>query len=98
MDVIPAKAGMTASVIPQIKLVVGLGNPGTKYANTPHNIGYHVIVRLKQDPPRRRDVKLEKSRGFMNESGSSVKDMANRYHCDPKAILIVCDDIDLTDR
>lgn len=29
-----------------IKLVVGLGNPGEAYKNTPHNAGWHVIDRL----------------------------------------------------
>ena len=27
-------------------LVVGLGNPGAEYENTPHNLGFHVIDRL----------------------------------------------------
>ncbi|MDP9113728.1 MAG: aminoacyl-tRNA hydrolase [Acidobacteriota bacterium] len=30
-------------------LVVGLGNPGAEYENTPHNLGFMVIERLAQE-------------------------------------------------
>lgn len=31
-----------------MKVVAGLGNPGAKYDNTPHNIGFEVINRLAE--------------------------------------------------
>ena len=56
---------------PELKLIIGLGNPNKRYANTYHNAG-----RLFIDYAAERgdvSVKLVKSIGYMNESGVFVK-------------------------
>ena len=44
-----------------IAVIAGLGNPGQKYRNTRHNIGFDIVDRLaaKQSATWRKDARLE---------------------------------------
>jgi len=90
-------------------LIVGLGNPGTQYEETRHNIGFKVIDKLVSDFGARdisknafhgklfksSDILLLKPSTFMNLSGNSVQAVKNFYKIELEDIIVIHDDIDL---
>lgn len=92
-------------------LVVGLGNPGRRYARTRHNAGFLVldafaaITRLEFR--ERTDylicngslggekIFLMKPLTFMNRSGGAVRKVAEKFGIPPERIVVVHDDLDL---
>ena len=92
-------------------LIVGLGNPGTKYDNTHHNIGFEVIDCLAQrwgvsflekhkgllgsSDRAQGRVFLLKPQTFMNLSGESVVPVAQFYKIPLDHTLVLYDDLDL---
>lgn len=50
---------------PEIKMVVGLGNPGEKYVDTRHNVGFRVIDSLSE--ALKIDAKKKKFGAFFGE-------------------------------
>ena len=90
-----------------VELVVGLGNPGTQYENTRHNIGYMILDRKARAAgfrfhsaaralvARHGGVYFMKPLTFMNLSGEAVGPFCRHYRIPASGVLVVADDLDL---
>lgn len=91
-------------------LIVGLGNPGPKYAATRHNVGFLVVDRFAGSGAHwvrahqgfcttievdGRRVRLLKPETFMNRSGESVAAASAFFKVPTKDVLVVHDELDL---
>ena len=73
-----------------MKMIVGLGNPGTKYQYTKHNIGFMVV-----DQIAREHQATFKPQTFMNESGRAVGPLMTYFGIYPEELVVIYDDLDL---
>jgi PTH1 family peptidyl-tRNA hydrolase len=94
-----------------MKLIVGLGNPGTQYAQTRHNVGFRVLDTLASQRNWRWErrgramlstgtigtekVVLAKPLTYMNNSGEAVAELLRWYKLQPDDLLVIYDDLDL---
>ncbi len=93
-----------------MRLIIGLGNPGSRYARTRHNFGYRAVEALARSRhlsfvpgkgdyvmaiQQSDDLALVKPTAFMNESGLPARDALACFQAPPEDMLVVFDDIDL---
>ncbi len=92
-------------------LIVGLGNPGSEYAHTRHNIGFDVLDAFAEDQGavfqadrlaevancrvKGRNLILIKPMTFMNLSGKAVKYWMNKEKIPVEKVLVIVDDLAL---
>jgi PTH1 family peptidyl-tRNA hydrolase len=91
-------------------IIAGLGNPGSEYAATRHNIGFMVVDEIAR---RFGTVTWRKKHGasytlvsdgrlvlvkpmeFMNDSGPPLQGVARFYRVPQERMLVISDDLDL---
>lgn len=92
-------------------LVVGLGNPGVKYAETRHNIGFKILDQLAAEKNitfeaqrygevtkfnfKGKNFTLLKPTTFMNLSGNAVRYWMEKEKISMGNVLVVTDDLNL---
>ena len=94
-----------------MKLIVGLGNPGPRYANTRHNVGFRALEILMEQGDNKivarynslvmettlhdTSLVLAKPLTYMNNSGSAIAALVNQLEIPLTELCIVYDDIHL---
>ena len=90
-------------------LISGLGNPGDKYQNTRHNVGFLVIEEITKGllttnisnsnfqakAQKHLSDLYVKPQTFMNASGEAILSIVDYYDIPNENIIIIHDDLDL---
>jgi PTH1 family peptidyl-tRNA hydrolase len=89
------------------RILFGLGNPGSEYQNTPHNVGENAVrawaakARLEFEKgdgqyywtPVRRGVRAVIPTTYMNLSGQALSKLRAILDFEPLEVLVVTDDV-----
>lgn len=94
-----------------VHIIVGLGNPGTAYKNTYHNVGMLFVTWLRErqgkevpsTQPSKKHFSYIKGRPilawpestFMNESGIVAREIHDYFKIEPRSMCIAHDDSDM---
>lgn len=95
--------------MPTPLLYVGIGNPGERYHDTRHNLGFDCIDNIAQKwavtfrhqtkfsgyTAQKDKLQLLKPDTYVNESGRAVRAVASYYQIEPGNIIVIHDDLDL---
>ena len=92
-------------------LIVGLGNMGTEYDDTRHNVGFEVVDHLAKEfrgewsheqlgdmatvKHKGRTLILLKPSTYMNRSGKAIRYWMEKKKIKPENLLVVVDDLNL---
>jgi peptidyl-tRNA hydrolase, PTH1 family len=93
------------------KVIIGLGNPGERYARNRHNVGFMVLEALARDAGGNWSIHmlsrtcrisiggfpalLAEPLTFMNQSGKAAQVLLSDFQRKPQDLLLVVDDLNL---
>lgn len=91
-----------------MKLIIGLGNPGEQYVKTRHNVGFMIVdhyckknniafqsSKFKAEIGKYGNTLFVKPMTYMNLSGEAVQAIISYYKIQLEDILVIYDDLDL---